>query len=123
MQVLHSLKALALEMSYALSEGDWLELGRLLDRHWELNQILDPNTTNAPVEALLAAARPYLAGAKLAGAGAGGFMLLLSPDREQAAALRQKLAALPGPGRLHEWSLCRTGIEVTPERSNTNEHL
>lgn len=109
-QVLHTIKTLALEMKYALEAGDWLELGRLLDRHWQLNQVLDPNTTNAPVEALLAEARPYLAGAKLAGAGAGGFMLLLSPDREQAAALRARLAALPGPGRLHGWSLCDCGI-------------
>jgi len=47
-QVLHSIKTLAVEMSYAISEGDWKHLGELLDRHWQLNQILDPHTTNAP---------------------------------------------------------------------------
>ena len=37
-QVLHSIKTLAVEMSYAMAEGDWKHLGELLDRHWQLNQ-------------------------------------------------------------------------------------
>ena len=52
-QVLHSIKTLAVEMAYAMQEGDWEHLGALLDRHWALNQVLDPNTTNAPINALL----------------------------------------------------------------------
>ena len=77
-QVLHSIKTLAMEMSFAMQEGDWDYLGRLLDRHWELNQVLDPNTTNAPINGLLSLVRPYIRGAKLAGAGGGGFMMLLA---------------------------------------------
>ena len=41
-QVLHSIKTLAVEMSYAMVEGDWKHLGELLNRHWQLNQLLDP---------------------------------------------------------------------------------
>jgi galactokinase/mevalonate kinase-like predicted kinase len=74
-------------MAYAMQEGEWDHLGALLDRHWELNQILDPNTTNALLNALLAAVRPFIRGAKLAGAGGGGFLILLA--RSQAA--RQEL--------------------------------
>ena len=48
-QVLHSIKTLAMEMVYAMQDGEWEHLGRLLDRHWELNKLLDPNTTNAPI--------------------------------------------------------------------------
>jgi galactokinase/mevalonate kinase-like predicted kinase len=65
-QVLHSIKTLAVEMSYAMIEGDWKHLGELLDRHWELNQVLDPHTTNAPINTFLDRARPYIYRAKLA---------------------------------------------------------
>ena len=57
-QVLHSIKTLAVEMSYAMAEGDWKHLGELLDRHWQLNQVLDPHTANAPINAILDRARP-----------------------------------------------------------------
>jgi fucokinase len=90
-QVLHSIKTLAVEMSYATAEGDWKHLGELLDRHWQLNQVLDPNTANAPINALLDRARPFIYGAKLAGAGGGGFLMLLARDPEAAAELRAAL--------------------------------
>jgi fucokinase len=89
LQVLHSIKTLATEMAYAMQQGEWDHLGALLDRHWELNQILDPNTTNALLNALLAAVRPFIRGAKLAGAGGGGFLILLA----RSPAARQDLHA------------------------------
>jgi fucokinase len=90
-QVLHSIKTLATEMAWAMAEGDWDHLGELLDRHWELNKVLDPNTTNAPINALLRSVRPWTSGAKLAGAGGGGFLILLARDPHAAAALRREL--------------------------------
>jgi fucokinase len=95
-QVLHSIKTLAVEMSYAMVEGDWKHLGGLLDRHWQLNQVLDPHTANAPINAILNRARPFVHGAKLAGAGGGGFLMLLARD-EQAAAALQKTLMLDAP--------------------------
>jgi galactokinase/mevalonate kinase-like predicted kinase len=91
-QVLHSIKTLAMEMSYAMAEGEWKHLGKLLDRHWQLNQILDPHTTNAPINAILDRARPWIYGAKLAGAGGGGFLMLLARSPEAAAKLRIELS-------------------------------
>jgi fucokinase len=95
-QVLHSIKTLAVEMSYAMAEGDWKHLGELLDRHWQLNQVLDPHTTNAPIHAILERARPFIYGAKLAGAGGGGFLMLLARDVEAAVKLRAALAREAG---------------------------
>ena len=95
-QVLHSIKTLAMEMSYALQEGEWERLGALLDRHWELNQVLDPNTTNAPIHRLLERVRPYIHGAKLAGAGGGGFLIMLARSPEAASELRRFLQQQPG---------------------------
>jgi fucokinase len=90
-QVLHSIKTLAMEMAYAMGEGEWEYLGQLLDRHWELNKVLDPNTTNAPINRLLDEVRPYVHGVKLAGAGGGGFMILLARDADAAARLKKIL--------------------------------
>jgi fucokinase len=112
-QVLHSIKTLAVEMSYAMREGDWPHLGHLLDRHWELNRVLDPNTTNAPINQLLEAVRPYIHGVKLAGAGGGGFLILLA--REDAVAdlrafLEQRAEA--SGGAIHDWRVARQGLRI-----------
>jgi len=109
-QVLHSIKTLAVEMAYAMEESDWEYLGSLLDRHWQLNQILDPHTTNAPINGLLEAVRPYILGAKLAGAGGGGFLMLLARTPGDARDLRRFLASLPGPGALYDWAVAPLGL-------------
>ena len=90
-QVLHSIETLAVEMSHAMQEGDWAHLGELLDRHWELNQLLDPNTTNTAIHTLLESVRPFIRGAKLAGAGGGGFMILLARSRQTRQELQEFL--------------------------------
>ncbi len=109
-QVLHSIKTLAVEMAYAMKESDWDYFGSLLDRHWQLNQILDPHTTNAPINALLEKVRPYISGAKLAGAGGGGFLMLLAKSPDDARQLRSLLASLPGPGALYDWEVAPEGL-------------
>ena len=112
-QVLHSIKTLAVEMSYAMAEGDWKHLGELLDRHWQLNQVLDPNTTNAPINAILDRARPYIHGAKLAGAGGGGFLMLLARDPEAATALRSVLSeGTPERRAFVPYSIAKEGLRA-----------
>jgi fucokinase len=113
-QVLHSIKTLAMEMAHAMQYGEWDYLGSLLDRHWELNQVLDPNTTNAPINALLESARPYVRGAKLAGAGGGGFLILLAKNpqaaRELQVVLDEKHAG--SGGAVYPWKIATDGLRV-----------
>jgi galactokinase/mevalonate kinase-like predicted kinase len=111
-QVLHSIKTLAMEMAYALQEGEWDYAGSLLDRHWKLNQVLDPHTTNGPINALLDLAAPYISGAKLAGAGGGGFLILLARDPDAAVKLRARLASHNGAGALYDFKVANGGIAV-----------
>jgi fucokinase len=114
-QVLHSIKTLAGEMAYAMREGEWDYLGQLLDRHWALNQVLDPNTTNAPINALLALVRPYIRGAKLAGAGGGGFLMMLARSPEAASELRAALAehSRGAGGAVYGWKIAGEGLRVS----------
>jgi fucokinase len=97
-QVLHAIKTFAVEMSFAIDQGEWEHLGELIDRHWELNQILDPHTTNSAIESLLESVRPYVYGAKLAGAGGGGFLILLARNAASARDLRSLLARRSAAG-------------------------
>lgn len=114
LQVLHSIKTLAVEMSYAMAEGEWRHFGGLLDRHWQLNQILDPHTTNAPIESILDAVRAHLAGAKLAGAGGGGFLMLMAEDPGRAQLLRDTLRKHPDArAGVHSYAVAREGLQVT----------
>jgi fucokinase len=113
-EVLHSIKTLALEMAHAIENGEWDYFGELLNRHWELNKVLDPNTTNAPIEAMLARLSPHLRGAKLAGAGGGGFLILLAKSAQDAEMLREALAGESAPlgGAVHGWRLAPEGLRV-----------
>ena len=106
LQVLHGIKTLAMEMAFAMRDGEWDYLGSLLDRHWELNQVLDPHTTNAPINNILRRVRPYILGAKLAGAGGGGYLILLAKDRAHAEALRGEL------GGVDSVVIAREGLRV-----------
>lgn len=120
LQVLHSIKTLAMEMAHAMNEGDWPYLGSLLDRHWRLNQVLDPHTANAPILSLLDQVRPWVHGAKLAGAGGGGFLILLARNPENAARLREMLGA-----GIRDCSIAAEGLRVrgadpSPLRQNRN---
>jgi galactokinase/mevalonate kinase-like predicted kinase len=85
----------------------------LLDRHWQLNQILDPHTTNAPINAILDRARPFIYGAKLAGAGGGGFLMMVARDPEAAAALRAALSQEPAErGAFVPYRIAAEGLRV-----------
>lgn len=112
-QVLHSIKTLAMEMAFAMTDGEWDYLGELLQRHWQLNQRLDPHTTNAPINNLLRQVHPHLAGAKLAGAGGGGFLMLLARSSKDADAIRAILADPALPGCLYEYTIAEDGLRVT----------
>src|ERR1035437_7007928 len=112
-QVLHSIKTLATEMAYTLEDGEWDRLGSLPGCHWELNQILDPNTTNTPINTPLEAVRPFIRGAKLAGAG-GGFPILLA--RSPAAGLGIQMflnhSAARTRGARYDWHIAWEGLRA-----------
>jgi fucokinase len=78
--ILGDIKVLAEEGAEALSGGDFFQLGRILWRHWELNKQLDAGTSNPLIDSLMDSLRPHIEGAKLAGAGGGGFLLAVAKD-------------------------------------------
>ena len=86
-------------MEAALLSGDVAAVGAHLDAYWEQKKLMCDAEPPA-VARMLAALRPLVFGASLAGAGGGGFMLLVTkePDAGEAVrhALREEAAAVHG---------------------------
>ena len=82
---------LAVAMRNALTTGDLDQFGALLGEHWTLNKRMDPGCTNPFIDGLFELMGPYIDGGKLAGAGGGGFAMVIARDREAVSALSAKL--------------------------------
>lgn len=115
MATLADIHALPPRVADAMARKDAAAFGRCIDAAWRLNKRLDPNSTNDEVEALLARVAPHVHGAKLLGAGGGGFLLMVCKSPEDAASVRQMLTAEPpnGRARFFDFSVSREGLVVT----------
>jgi len=82
---------LARAMRDALKNGDLDQFGALLTEHWVLNKRMDPGCTNPFIDGLFDIMKPYINGGKLAGAGGGGFAILIARDRGAARDLASAL--------------------------------
>jgi D-glycero-alpha-D-manno-heptose-7-phosphate kinase len=77
MLALHRLKEITVQMKNNLLQGRLDDWGALMDQEWQNKKKLDAEISNPQVEELYEAARKAGAlGGKLAGAGAGGYLVL-----------------------------------------------
>ena len=84
MSALGQLAGLAARMAEAMGRKNIRHFGQLIDAAWALNQQLDPQSTTPEIEELLSRIRTHLYGAKLLGAGGGGFLLLIARSQADA---------------------------------------
>ena len=80
--ILGDIARLAIAMRDALETGDVDRFGSLLGEHWVLNRRMDPGCTNPFIDRLFQDMDPYINGGKLAGAGGGGFAIVIARDGE-----------------------------------------
>jgi len=115
MATLRRLREIVPRVADAMARKDLPAFGRLVDEVWRLNKQLDPEATNDPVETLLERVRPHVHGAKLLGAGGGGFMLMVCNSPEDAAAVRRMLEAEPlnERARFFDFDISGEGLVVT----------
>jgi galactokinase/mevalonate kinase-like predicted kinase len=115
MRVLRRLHAIASEVAESLARKDIAEFGRLIDEVWRLNKQLDPDSSTAQIEAMLARIRPWIHGAKLLGAGGGGFLLLICRSIEDAARVRAELDGNPpnDRARFFDFAVSHSGLAVS----------
>ena len=115
MATLRRIHELPARIADAMARKDLAAFGELIDGAWQLNKQLDPDSSNARIEELLARVSPCLHGGKLLGAGGGGFLLMVCKSRQDAAAVRDDLTANP-PNRLarfFDFDISRQGLVVT----------
>ena len=105
----------------ALLAGRLDEAGECLSRSWHLNKQIEPTASNPAIERLFEAVKPYAAGAKLAGAGGGGFMIVLAREPRLADTIRAAIRQAGGAsdGEYH----ARVSIEGLSARKGTEQHL
>lgn len=78
-------KELAYEGYKALLAGKIEKIGQLLDEYWQLKKSLAGGVSDPEIDAMYAKAKKAGAiGGKIAGAGGGGFMLLMVPSDKRA---------------------------------------
>ncbi|MHC4680071.1 MAG: fucose pyrophosphorylase domain-containing protein, partial [Planctomycetota bacterium] len=115
MATLKQIHIVAEEVADALVRKDLTTFGRLIDVAWRLNKQLDPNSSSDEIESLLGRVRPFIYGAKLLGAGGGGFMLMICKSPEDARTVREMLEAEPPneQARFFEFDISGEGLAVT----------
>ncbi len=105
----------AAETFDVIQRGDYQHLGRQIEKSWQLNNQLDAGTNTPEIERMLVKVAPYLLGKKLAGAGGGGFMLMLARDSDATKKIREILNAEPpnANARFVDFQLSETGLQIS----------
>ena len=103
LSMLAEIARLANAMREALIDEDLDSLGALIAEHWRINVRMDPGSSNPFIDDLLTFCAPYTVGAKLAGAGGGGFAILVTGDPDAADALERALADRFAGGNVRVW--------------------
>lgn len=99
----------------AMGRKDIQQFGQLIDTAWALNQRLDPHSTTPEIEELLARIRPHLYGAKLLGAGGGGFLFLVAKSPTDTARITRMLEESPpnDRARFFDFQVSDSGLAVS----------
>jgi galactokinase/mevalonate kinase-like predicted kinase len=115
MATLRQIYASAGQVADAMSCKDIALFASLVDHARQLNVQLDPNSSNPAVEELLTRIRPHIFGAKLLGAGGGGFLFMVAKSPDHAKQIRQMLESDPPNerARFFDYSINTTGLTVT----------
>lgn len=115
LSTVEALKSSALEMKAALDAQDVDAFAQGIERYWTLKKQIDPESTNAHIEALLASVDRWTAGRVLPGAGGGGFVFFVARDAEAASRIRRQLEAHPPhpTARFFDFDVNASGLKVT----------
>jgi galactokinase/mevalonate kinase-like predicted kinase len=112
---LRAIHAFPARTADAMARKDDAAFGRALNAAWTLKKQLDPGSTTLEIDALIDSVRPHLHGAKIMGAGGGGFILMLAKSPQSAQAIADQLTqSPPNPrARVFDFQLSSQGLVVT----------
>ena len=116
LDILRQMKEQAAEMFDAIQRQDFQQMGRLVRRTWQQNQLIDSGTNPEPVRHLTELVDDLCLGYKLPGAGGGGYLYMVAKDPEAAARIKQILGTRHSPltnARFVDMTLSTTGLQVS----------
>ena len=113
--LLREMKQHTIDMFEAIQRENFDEMGRLVRKTWQQNQLLDSGTNPAEVARLTSLIDDLCLGYKLPGAGGGGYLYMVAKDPEAAARIKQIISAnVSSPNaRFVDMTLSRKGLQIS----------
>ena len=115
LRLLREMKQHAMDMYEAIQRADFQQMGMLVRKTWQQNQLIDSGTNPPEVEAITRQIDDLCLGYKLGGAGGGGYLYMVAKDPEAAARIKQTLLQNRpnGNARFVEMTLSTKGLQVS----------
>ena len=113
--MLRAMKAHALDMYEAIQRNDFAEMGRLVRKTWQQNQLIDSGTNPDAVRRITDLIDDLCLGYKLPGAGGGGYLYMVAKDPEAAARVKQIIQqSEQNPNaRFVDMTLSKKGLQIS----------
>lgn len=113
--LLSEMKEHSQDVAKAIMRGNFNQLGTLVGKTWQQNQLLDSGTNPPQVQAIVEKVKDLCLGLKLPGAGGGGFLYMIAKDPAAALRIREILNnERPNErARFVEMSMSRTGLQIS----------
>ncbi|MBC8206021.1 MAG: bifunctional fucokinase/L-fucose-1-P-guanylyltransferase [Kiritimatiellaeota bacterium] len=117
-EVLTALEGIAENGAHALDvvqRGEWDEFVQVIRKSWELNRKLDSGVNPPAVQEIIQRIEGSYAALKLAGAGGGGYMILITESHEQSMEIKRKLTGSPPNknARFVDLEVSKTGLQIS----------
>ncbi|MBQ2974736.1 MAG: bifunctional fucokinase/L-fucose-1-P-guanylyltransferase [Clostridia bacterium] len=93
-EALREIKPVAALMAYYLGNGDIDSFAKLLDEHWELSKKIDAGSTNGCIDQIFVTCEDLIDSKFIAGAGGGGFVMVILKKGVTKEQLRLRLSAI-----------------------------
>jgi galactokinase/mevalonate kinase-like predicted kinase len=115
MATLSNLHQLSIRLADVMNGMDYEQFGKMVSHAWQLNKHLDQSSTNTDVEKIMSLIQPYVYGAKLLGAGGGGFVLMVCRSEKHAKNVYQLLTDNPpnNQARFYGFEINSEGMVVS----------
>ncbi|MBR2245000.1 MAG: bifunctional fucokinase/L-fucose-1-P-guanylyltransferase [Prevotella sp.] len=113
--MLRAMKAHALDMYEAIQRNNFAEMGRLVRKTWQQNQLIDSGTNPDAVRRITDLIDDLCLGYKLPGAGGGGYLYMVAKDPEAAARVKQIIQqSEQNPNaRFVDMTLSKKGLQIS----------
>ncbi len=93
-KALTQMRKVAAKMTYYLESGDIDSFAELMNNHWELSKMLDKGSSNNCIDQIFIACEDLIDAKFIAGAGGGGFIMVILKNGVSVDELRERLGAI-----------------------------